>query len=171
MAQVELKDISKRYGSVEVIRDLNLMVEDGSFTVLVGPSGCGKSTLLRMVAGLEDITARTLQIAGEKANGLDPVARSRSQGHRGTGRGLAARRVAVLAAVHRAGIVGRPDHAARSGGAVAALRRRRAAARHHPRPAGARENPLGDRAADLRAARRRHARGRSARAGEQRRVA
>jgi lactose/L-arabinose transport system ATP-binding protein len=75
MAQVELKDISKRYGSVEVIRDLNLMVDDGSFTVLVGPSGCGKSTLLRMVAGLEDITAGTLQIAGEKANDLDPVAR------------------------------------------------------------------------------------------------
>lgn len=75
MAQVELKDVSKRYGSVEVIRNLNLVVEDGSFTVLVGPSGCGKSTLLRMVAGLETISAGSLQISGEIANNLDPVAR------------------------------------------------------------------------------------------------
>ncbi|WP_165223098.1 ABC transporter ATP-binding protein [Affinirhizobium pseudoryzae] len=75
MAHVELKDVSKRYGSVEVIRDLNLVVEDGSFTVLVGPSGCGKSTLLRMVAGLEAISDGTLEIAGMRANDLDPVAR------------------------------------------------------------------------------------------------
>ncbi|MBP2551636.1 lactose/L-arabinose transport system ATP-binding protein [Neorhizobium galegae] len=75
MAQVELKDVSKRYGSVEVIRDLNLMVEAGSFTVLVGPSGCGKSTLLRMVAGLETISGGILEIAGTRANDLDPVAR------------------------------------------------------------------------------------------------
>lgn len=75
MAQIELKNVGKRYGSVEVIRDLNLVVEDGSFTVLVGPSGCGKSTLLRMVAGLEDISVGTLEIAGTKANDLDPVSR------------------------------------------------------------------------------------------------
>ncbi len=75
MAQVELKGVSKRYGSVEVIRDLDLVVEDGSFTVLVGPSGCGKSTLLRMVAGLETVSDGTLEIAGQKANDLDPVAR------------------------------------------------------------------------------------------------
>ena len=75
MARVELKDVSKRYGSVEVIRNLNLTVEDGSFTVLVGPSGCGKSTLLRMVAGLETISAGDLDIGGVKANDLDPVSR------------------------------------------------------------------------------------------------
>jgi lactose/L-arabinose transport system ATP-binding protein len=75
MARVELKDVSKRYGSVEVIRNLNLTIEDGSFTVLVGPSGCGKSTLLRMVAGLETISGGELDIAGVKANDLDPVAR------------------------------------------------------------------------------------------------
>jgi len=75
MARVELKNVSKRYGSVQVINNLNLVVEDGSFTVLVGPSGCGKSTLLRMVAGLETITDGRLEIAGQTANDLDPVAR------------------------------------------------------------------------------------------------
>ncbi|MBY3307997.1 ABC transporter ATP-binding protein [Rhizobium laguerreae] len=75
MALVELKNVAKRYGSAQVIRDLSLTVEDGSFTVLVGPSGCGKSTLLRMVAGLEEISAGNLEIAGQKANDLDPVAR------------------------------------------------------------------------------------------------
>jgi lactose/L-arabinose transport system ATP-binding protein len=75
MARVELKDVSKRYGSVEVIRNLDLTIDDGSFTVLVGPSGCGKSTLLRMVAGLETISAGDLDIAGVKANDLDPVSR------------------------------------------------------------------------------------------------
>ena len=62
MAEVVLKGINKRYGSVEVIPDLNLTIEDGSFTVLVSPSGCGKSTLLRMVAGLEEITAGSITI-------------------------------------------------------------------------------------------------------------
>jgi len=75
MARVELKDVRKRYGSTEVIHNLNLTIEDGSFTVLVGPSGCGKSTLLRMVAGLETISAGDLNIAGGKANDLDPVSR------------------------------------------------------------------------------------------------
>ena len=57
MASVELQSITKRFGSVEVIRDLGLKVEDGSFCALLGPSGCGKSTLLRMIAGLEEITS------------------------------------------------------------------------------------------------------------------
>ncbi len=56
MASVELKNISKRYGAVEVIKNLDLTVDDGSFCALLGPSGCGKSTLLRMIAGLETIT-------------------------------------------------------------------------------------------------------------------
>jgi multiple sugar transport system ATP-binding protein len=57
MASVELQSITKRFGAVEVIRDLGLTVEDGSFCALLGPSGCGKSTLLRMIAGLEEITS------------------------------------------------------------------------------------------------------------------
>ncbi len=75
MSRVELKAVSKRYGDVDIIRDLQLEIEDGSFTVLVGPSGCGKSTLLRMVAGLEDITGGELLIDGKLANRLEPVER------------------------------------------------------------------------------------------------
>jgi lactose/L-arabinose transport system ATP-binding protein len=75
MARVELKNVAKRYGSTEVISDLNLVVEEGSFTVLVGPSGCGKSTLLRMVAGLEAISEGELRIGDKRANDLEPVSR------------------------------------------------------------------------------------------------
>jgi multiple sugar transport system ATP-binding protein len=57
MAAVELINVSKSFGSVEVLRDINLSLEQGEFVVFVGPSGCGKSTLLRMIAGLEDITS------------------------------------------------------------------------------------------------------------------
>ena len=49
---VELRRVTKRYGVVTAISELNLAVEKGSFTALLGPSGCGKSTLLRMIAGL-----------------------------------------------------------------------------------------------------------------------
>jgi len=56
MHSVELRNVSKRYGAVQAISDLNLSVAPGSFTALLGPSGCGKSTLLRMIAGLEEIT-------------------------------------------------------------------------------------------------------------------
>ncbi len=75
MSDVALKNVSKRYGDVEVISGLNLEIEKGSFTVMVGPSGCGKSTLLRMVAGLEEISSGDLMIGGTRANDLDPVQR------------------------------------------------------------------------------------------------
>ena len=52
---IELKNVSKRFGQVEVIRGVNIAIDDGEFSVFVGPSGCGKSTLLRMIAGLESI--------------------------------------------------------------------------------------------------------------------
>ncbi|MDE0114896.1 MAG: ABC transporter ATP-binding protein [Albidovulum sp.] len=76
MASVELRNLSKSYGDVEVLRDINLIVEDGEFVVFVGPSGCGKSTLLRMIAGLEEITAGECLIGGQRANELSPKKRN-----------------------------------------------------------------------------------------------
>jgi lactose/L-arabinose transport system ATP-binding protein len=75
LASVELQHIDKSYGSFQAIGNLNLSIEDGSFTVFVGPSGCGKSTLLRMIAGLEKITAGELQIDGRRMNDADPIER------------------------------------------------------------------------------------------------
>jgi lactose/L-arabinose transport system ATP-binding protein len=75
MAVVTLENVSKSYGSVEVIQDLNLSIDDGAFTVFVGPSGCGKSTLLRMIAGLEPITKGELKIDGKRMNEADPIER------------------------------------------------------------------------------------------------
>jgi len=75
MAELNLTQITKRYGNVTVIPDLSLEVKDGEFLVLVGPSGCGKSTLLRMVAGLEDISGGDLVIGGVRANDVPPQKR------------------------------------------------------------------------------------------------
>jgi lactose/L-arabinose transport system ATP-binding protein len=75
MAVVTLDNVSKSYGSVEIIQDLNLTIDDGAFTVFVGPSGCGKSTLLRMIAGLEPITKGELKIDGKRMNDADPIER------------------------------------------------------------------------------------------------
>ena len=72
MSNIELRKISKSYGNVEVMNDINLEIEDGEFIVLVGPSGCGKSTLLRMIAGLEPITAGDLLFDDEQVNELAP---------------------------------------------------------------------------------------------------
>ncbi|WP_195822581.1 ABC transporter ATP-binding protein [Roseobacter sp. MH60115] len=72
MARIELRDVAKRYGSVEVLRDINLEIQDGEFIVLVGPSGCGKSTLLRMVAGLEPISSGDFLIDDERMNDVRP---------------------------------------------------------------------------------------------------
>ena len=56
MATVTFDHVTKKYGEVVAVDDLNLEIQDGEFMVLVGPSGCGKTTSLRMIAGLEDIT-------------------------------------------------------------------------------------------------------------------
>ena len=75
MTSVLLKDVSKSYGSVEVLRDINLDIEQGELVVFVGPSGCGKSTLLRMIAGLERITGGDLEIGGDRMNDVPPAQR------------------------------------------------------------------------------------------------
>jgi ABC-type sugar transport system ATPase subunit len=75
MADVRIENLHKSYGPVDVLKDINLTVEDGSFVVLVGPSGCGKSTLLRSVAGLEPITSGEITIGGTSVSGLAPAQR------------------------------------------------------------------------------------------------
>ena len=75
MGQIKLDQVSKTFGSVEVIPPLDLTIEDGEFTVFVGPSGCGKSTLLRLIAGLEDITSGHIEIDGADATLVPPAKR------------------------------------------------------------------------------------------------
>jgi len=75
MSRMELRGAGKVYEKLRVIDELDLSVEDGSFTVFVGPSGCGKSTLLRMIAGLEHISDGELLIDGVRMNEATPVGR------------------------------------------------------------------------------------------------
>ncbi|MDA8803271.1 ABC transporter ATP-binding protein [Amylibacter sp.] len=76
MGRIQLKDVQKTFGNVEVIPPLNLEIEDGEFVVFVGPSGCGKSTLLRLIAGLEDTTSGNIEIDDIDATDLPPAKRS-----------------------------------------------------------------------------------------------
>ncbi len=68
MALLELRNVKKAYGPVEVIHGVDITVQSGEFCVFVGPSGCGKSTLLRMIAGLEKITSGEIAIDDEVLN-------------------------------------------------------------------------------------------------------
>jgi len=76
MAGIALEKVSKKFGSVEVIRDLSLEIGAGEFVVFLGPSGSGKTTLLRMIAGLESIDAGGLVIDGVRSEGLAPGQRN-----------------------------------------------------------------------------------------------
>ena len=75
MKQIQLRQVSKSFGDVEVIPPLDLEIEDGEFVVFVGPSGCGKSTLLRLIAGLEDVTSGQVLIDGADATAIPPARR------------------------------------------------------------------------------------------------
>ena len=75
MASVTIRDAGKYYGALEVLKGVDIEIEDGSFLALVGPSGCGKSTLLRMIAGLEDITSGEISVNDRVINDLPPKLR------------------------------------------------------------------------------------------------
>ncbi len=75
MGHVQLKNISKCFDDIQVIKPLNLDIKHGEFIVFVGPSGCGKSTLLRCIAGLEDITTGNIYIDGIDATDTRPSLR------------------------------------------------------------------------------------------------
>jgi ABC-type sugar transport system ATPase subunit len=75
VAEVELIEVTKRYGVVEACAGVNLRVPDGEFVTLLGPSGCGKSTTLNLIAGLEEITAGEIRMDGERVNDLTPYER------------------------------------------------------------------------------------------------
>ena len=68
MAKVELKNLTKKYGDVVAVQNMDLTIPHNEFLVLVGPSGCGKSTTLRMIAGLEEISGGEIFIGDQKVN-------------------------------------------------------------------------------------------------------
>jgi multiple sugar transport system ATP-binding protein len=75
MASVGIRDVRKAFGSVQIIKGVDIQIDDGEFVILVGPSGCGKSTLLRMIAGLENITSGEVSIGGRVVNHVPPKER------------------------------------------------------------------------------------------------
>ena len=72
MAKIELKNVTKSYGAVNVIKGVDLEIRKGEFMVFVGPSGCGKSTLLRLISGLEEISTGDMLFDGQRVNELVP---------------------------------------------------------------------------------------------------
>ena len=76
MAKVVLKNVCKQYGTVDVVKNFSLEINDKELVVFVGPSGCGKSTTLRMIAGLEDISAGEIYISGTLVNDVAPKDRN-----------------------------------------------------------------------------------------------
>jgi len=75
MSGLKLTGVTKSFGAVEVIKGINLTVEEGEFCVFVGPSGCGKSTLLRIIAGLEDASDGSVHIGGKDVTWAEPSVR------------------------------------------------------------------------------------------------
>jgi energy-coupling factor transporter ATP-binding protein EcfA2 len=80
VAEVDLVEVTKRYGEVEACSGVNLRVPEGEFVTLLGPSGCGKSTTLNMIAGLEEVTAGDILMDGQRVNDLTPYERDVGDG-------------------------------------------------------------------------------------------
>ncbi|MBO3761589.1 sn-glycerol-3-phosphate ABC transporter ATP-binding protein UgpC [Ciceribacter sp. L1K22] len=76
MGFLDISNVTKSYGQLEVLHRVDISVEEGEFLVLVGPSGCGKSTLLGMIAGLENISSGEISIKGRVVNGVHPSKRN-----------------------------------------------------------------------------------------------
>ena len=72
MAEVQLRNLSKRWGSFVGVHELDLTIADKEFLVLLGPSGCGKTTTMRMIAGLDDVTEGDILVDGKRVNDLEP---------------------------------------------------------------------------------------------------
>ena len=72
MAEIELRKVSKSWGSFVGVENFDLTVADKEFLVLLGPSGCGKTTTMRMIAGLEDVSDGAIAFDGQVINGLEP---------------------------------------------------------------------------------------------------
>ncbi|WP_313611081.1 ABC transporter ATP-binding protein, partial [Rhizobium sp.] len=70
MAPVNILNVQKRFGAVNIIHGIDIDIKDGEFVVLVGPSGCGKSTLLRMIAGLEELSDGEIHIGAREVSHL-----------------------------------------------------------------------------------------------------
>ncbi|MDC6464332.1 ATP-binding cassette domain-containing protein, partial [Candidatus Pelagibacter ubique] len=75
MATLNINNLEKRFKQTEVLKGINLNVEEGDFLVLLGPSGCGKSTLLNTIAGLEESSAGEILIDNQIVNKMEPSER------------------------------------------------------------------------------------------------
>jgi len=76
MSKLQIRNVAKKFGSVDVLRDIDIAIEDKDFLVLVGPSGCGKSTLLNIVAGLLDLSDGEILMDGDRIDHLEPKDRN-----------------------------------------------------------------------------------------------
>ena len=119
MGGIILSQVSKSFGTTEVIRPLDLEINDGEFVVFVGPSGCGKSTLLRLIAGLEDVSGGAILIDGNDVSNTPPAKRGLAMvfqsyalyPHMSVRKNIAF--PLKMAGMNKAGIAKRVDHAAR----------------------------------------------------------
>ena len=76
MNYIQLKDVSKYWGTTKAVENLNIEIKKGEFVIFLGPSGCGKSTTLRLIAGLEEVSSGQIEIDGTNVNNTDPANRN-----------------------------------------------------------------------------------------------